>query len=622
MASSDVAPPANILAPTYRALQYAGMIAGQSNKLIDYYVEATDAKGNVTRSDIQHVWVGGSTISPPATGGQFVMDGVLDADAREVASKNGMRLYCSMHGGKLYVATNDAGEGSDHFIYVADTPGAMRAANWAKSGQIAQWSAYLADENDNNYSAWFDAHGAAQAATGTNGGVLEGTLDLAGQFGGAIPPAIYLAVGLYASADGGTLLYTHQLPGTLDNDGNIQANEYLRLVLPQGWALGGGGDWNTAWNWTDVIPNAAGANARFLNVIATPSTVTAATNVTAGHVFFDSPYGYTLGGSGSLTLEVTSGLASIDVGSGTQQIQLPTTVNDNTLATVAPAATLRFTGPLNLANGSILTTTGGGSVEISGAVTASGGAALRVNGAIVTADADLNGAALLVDAGEARLRASQHLSSLTVAAGAKATLSHQPTGRLMQTASLSVAGQFDLTDNKLVITAGDVGAITALIASGRNGGAWNGNGIITSLASGNFTTLAIATAQQAGRGGGTFAGLSVADGDVLVMFTYGGDANLDGTINIDDYGRIDTSVGIGLTGWYNGDFNYDGNINIDDYGIIDVNVGIQGSPFSTSEGVAALAPTAVPEPTVGGIIALSAVHLLGRRQSRRRRTED
>src|SRR6185436_12804356 len=117
-----------------------------------------------------------------------------------------------------------------------------------------------------------------------------------------------------------------------------------------------------------------------------------------------------------------------------------------------------------------------------------------------------------------------------------------------------------------------------------NGGAWSGSGIVTSSASGNFTTLGVATAQQAGRAGGTFGGVSVAATDTLVMFTYGGDANLDGKINVDDYGHIDSSIPIGLKGWFNGDFNYDGKINVDDYGIIDFNIGIQGAPFPTSGG--------------------------------------
>lgn len=49
---------ANILPATYRAKQFYGMITGQKNVLVDYYVEAVDTKGNTHRSDIFHVWVG------------------------------------------------------------------------------------------------------------------------------------------------------------------------------------------------------------------------------------------------------------------------------------------------------------------------------------------------------------------------------------------------------------------------------------------------------------------------------------------------------------------------------------------------------------------------------------
>jgi MYXO-CTERM domain-containing protein len=84
--------------------------------------------------------------------------------------------------------------------------------------------------------------------------------------------------------------------------------------------------------------------------------------------------------------------------------------------------------------------------------------------------------------------------------------------------------------------------------------------------------------------------------DALIMYTYGGDANLDGKINVDDYGRIDFNVNLGTAGWFNGDFNYDGKINVDDYGIIDFNVGIQGAPFSTGVSASGSPTTAVPEP--------------------------
>ena len=44
--------------PTVIAKQYYAEVAGISEKLLDYYVEVTDNNGNVTKSKIQHVWVG------------------------------------------------------------------------------------------------------------------------------------------------------------------------------------------------------------------------------------------------------------------------------------------------------------------------------------------------------------------------------------------------------------------------------------------------------------------------------------------------------------------------------------------------------------------------------------
>src|SRR5205807_6946084 len=123
-------------------------------------------------------------------------------------------------------------------------------------------------------------------------------------------------------------------------------------------------------------------------------------------------------------------------------------------------------------------------------------------------------------------------------------------------------------------------------------------------ASDSFTTLGVASASQVKsiNPGDTavWNGQSVTGSDTLVMFTYAGDATLDGKINVDDYGRIDFNVGLGTAGWYNGDFNYDGKINVDDYGIIDFNVGIQGPPLGGGPEIAATPRvarlTTVPEP--------------------------
>ncbi|MDA3944249.1 MAG: hypothetical protein PF694_12010 [Bacteroidetes bacterium] len=43
--------------PLYKASEYAAEIVGLENVLVDYYVEAVDQNGNITKSPIQHVWV-------------------------------------------------------------------------------------------------------------------------------------------------------------------------------------------------------------------------------------------------------------------------------------------------------------------------------------------------------------------------------------------------------------------------------------------------------------------------------------------------------------------------------------------------------------------------------------
>jgi hypothetical protein len=54
--------------PAQIADHYWAKITGYRNKLLDYYVQAIDGKGNVTRTDVQHVWVGddGTSVSVPA----------------------------------------------------------------------------------------------------------------------------------------------------------------------------------------------------------------------------------------------------------------------------------------------------------------------------------------------------------------------------------------------------------------------------------------------------------------------------------------------------------------------------------------------------------------------------
>jgi len=70
-------------------------------------------------------------------------------------------------------------------------------------------------------------------APAQNGGVIEGSIDLAAVFGGTLPALIYVATAPYASPDGGTLYSAAQSPTTKNGDGNIDATEILKISLPQ-----------------------------------------------------------------------------------------------------------------------------------------------------------------------------------------------------------------------------------------------------------------------------------------------------------------------------------------------------------------------------------------------------
>ncbi|USN99011.1 MAG: hypothetical protein H6810_12820 [Phycisphaeraceae bacterium] len=328
MSPASVPTPAGVLAASAKATRYGGMITGQHDVLIDYYVEATDSLGNVEKSDIMHVWVGTSdnggggdavTITPdPAIAGQsvtvdydasggplagapsvlmhygfnnwnpvispdaamsdtdgdgvwtvtvpvqgsatqldlvfndgnnnwdnnngndwhfavdggdpnagFEMDGSLDGEAQLVASNGGIDLWAALDGSTLYLATEPAGGGNDRFIVLAQTPGSMGPAMWAKSGSVAAWDAFVGNEADNGWAGWFDAAGATQLASGS---VLECTIDLAGELG-SLPDSVHAAVLSYATPDGGALVPSVQAPASLDGDGDADSNEFSLIRL-------------------------------------------------------------------------------------------------------------------------------------------------------------------------------------------------------------------------------------------------------------------------------------------------------------------------------------------------------------------------------------------------------
>lgn len=156
----------------------------------------------------------------------FVMDGTLDARAVLISQVSDVSLWAGFDGAQLYLATQRAqGSANDRFLFVSSPPGNLQAAPWAKDGQVAQWTAFLAEESSNGWRGWFDNTGAVQSAVGA---ILEGAISLSGEFG-FVPARVYVCAARYQSADDGTL--QGQAPAAILQNGNIEANEWASLLL-------------------------------------------------------------------------------------------------------------------------------------------------------------------------------------------------------------------------------------------------------------------------------------------------------------------------------------------------------------------------------------------------------
>ena len=144
--------------------------------------------------------------------------------------------------------------------------------------------------------------------------------------------------------------------------------------------------------------------------------------------------------------------------------------------------------------------------------------------------------------------------------------------------AIDSTSKLDIGSGDLDLSGGSLAAVTALAARGYNltGGAkWNGTGITSSAAasdSRHLTAVGVISDPATGAFDGDSSAVA---GDILVKYTYFGDANLSGKVDGSDYSLIDAGYAAdkahagSATGWYSGDFNYDGAVDGSDYALID-----------------------------------------------------
>jgi fibronectin-binding autotransporter adhesin len=183
--------------------------------------------------------------------------------------------------------------------------------------------------------------------------------------------------------------------------------------------------------------------------------------------------------------------------------------------------------------------------------------------------------------------------------------------------------RFDLTDNSLVINysgSSPLPTIRSQIRSAYADGSWIGNGITTSMAASD-SSKRIGYAEASAMGLSSFAGQDVDRTSVIVDFTYAGDANLDGVVDVTDLGTLATNWQTSNAAWTSGDFNYDGLVDVTDLGALATNwqAGV-GNPLAPSLDAAlaavGLPVSSIPEP--GDLVGCGLAALALRTRLRRR----
>jgi autotransporter-associated beta strand protein len=397
-------------------------------------------------------------------------------------------------------------------------------------------------------------------------------------------------------------------------------------------------------------PNGSGASATFADLSGGNTQVGLDTVQTLGTLNFNAlQIQYTLvpsstgsSTSGSLVMDntVNSADAAInDIAGGqastnyTEFVAVPVALNSNTDVTVTRSTdilditgNISGTGALTMMAGSAGTlqlygnnTYSGGTVVNGGTVLVSSTGALpankpvTVNGGVLQLASTIAGNNLAITGlsitGHGKVQVADNATAGSVLGTRNVTLT-----------SLSITGNgvLDIGNNRIIVdysspATDPIASIAAWIHNGFYG--LPGPAITSSdiaaddAASGHSYGIGYADGAD-----GAIAGLP--SGEIEIMFTLLGDANLDGTVNSEDFTPFSTNLGLS-GGWDKGDFNYDGTINAEDFTPFSSNLG-QSATLAAAAGVleanGSIELVAVPEPASMGLLVVAGLGVLARRR--------
>jgi autotransporter-associated beta strand protein len=414
--------------------------------------------------------------------------------------------------------------------------------------------------------------------------------------------------------------------------------------LARTWTGGGGnGNWSTTADWDGIPVNLA--DLTFAGTLQTSTTNNSLSSV--GAITFASGAGvFTLAGN---ALAIGGGITNNSTNSQTVSLNLTLSAAQQFNAA---SGNLIVSGTI-ATGGNTLTVTGSSNTTLSGAISGAGALIKSGNGTATLSASNSYGGGTTAGGGTLIVAHANALGSGPLTINSSAAVKLQAgLSAPVQLSALTIAGgtsptaTLDVTDNNMVLHNGDISTTVAQLKAGLNssGALWTGNGIASSTAATNAAANSNATVFAVGAiknidknnnliystwpaapspDGGGVSGLTTTD--VLVKYTYFGDADLNGVVdNTTDYdlwsnGFINPTLAA-TNGWLYGDFDFSGIVdNTTDYDLWSTGFVHQGSALvgAPAAQTATTDLQTVPEPS-GLILAmagLSGIVVLARRVS-------
>ncbi len=239
-----------------------------------------------------------------------------------------------------------------------------------------------------------------------------------------------------------------------------------------------------------------------------------------------------------------------DSNNGHYAVTLNTTVRPGTITINNSSGNYSISGTGSIAGSGSLTKMGSRTLTLSTVNTYTGGTIVSAGTLVVGVTGALPNSSVSITGGTLQLAANTGLAQ-------------------MPSLSITGNGVLDLNNNHIIINYGSgsdpISTIAGYLATGYNGGAWNGKGIDSSAAAVN-SDYALGYADGAE---GVVSGLT--SGQIEVKYTLLGDADLDGSVTGTDFTIVIGNLGKSTlangnpVGWDDGNFLYSGSVTGDDF---------------------------------------------------------